>query len=95
MKNSKKQKSQTASQSLPSRKPANSSNYELTPSENESQVPYEVYLAMSEAERAAIPYERKPYELTPSEIASLRQDSIESSKRMCAMLGLDYETTTV
>ena len=50
---------------------------------------------MSEAERAAIPYERKPYRLTPSEIASLRQDSIESSRRICAALGLDYEATTV
>ena len=61
MNNSNRQESQTASPSLPSRKPANSESYELT----------------------------------PSEIVSLRQDSIESSKRMCAMLGLDYKAAVV
>ena len=95
MKNSRTQESQTASPSLLSHRPANSGSTARTLSGNESQVPYEEYLQMSEAERAAIPYERKPYRLTPSEIASLRQDSIESSRRICAALGLDYEATTV
>ena len=36
--------------------------------------PYETYLRMSKAERAAIPYERRPYHLTPDEIEDLRQD---------------------
>ena len=58
MKNSKQQESQTASPSLPSRKPANSSNYELT----------------------------------PSEIASLRQDSIATIKHFCEMDGVDYSS---
>ena len=93
MKNSRTQESQTASPSLLSHRPANSGSTARTLSGNESQVPYEEYLQMSEAERAAIPYERKPYRLTPSEIASLRQDSRDSLNWMREQLGLPQHQT--
>ena len=48
---------------------------------------------MSEAERAAIPYERKPYRLTPSEIASLRQEFRDSENWMREQLGLPEHLT--
>ena len=87
---SKKQESPTASPNSLSHRPANSGSSVPTHSGNGSQVPYEVYLQMSEAEREAIPYERKPFRLTPSEIVSLRQDSIATMKRFCEMDGVDF-----
>ena len=63
-------------------KPTASSSSPQTSSEEESPVPYETYLRMSKAEREAIPYERRPYQLTPDEIEDLRQDAKDSSKIM-------------
>ena len=46
------------------------------------QVPYETYLRMGKEERAAIPYERRPFRLTPDEIESLRQDFREAEAKL-------------
>lgn len=65
--NSASQKSPAGSTPSPKAKGGNPSNT--------CQVPYETYLRMSKEERAKIPYDQRPYHLTPDEIESLRKDA--------------------
>ena len=71
---SKQQKSQEKSKPSPKAKADTSSS--------SRQVPYETYLRMGKEERAAIPYERRPFRLTPDEIESLRQDFREAEAKL-------------
>ena len=69
--------SQEVSTQSPTAKPSTSASSARTNSDAESPVPYETYLMMSKEERAAIPYGRRPYRLTPDEIEDLRQNKKE------------------